>query len=62
MKRVFTDMAIIDVESNGLVLREVLPGMPPDDIQMKTEATLKIAADCRKIGVRETFKGIQSRL
>jgi 3-oxoacid CoA-transferase B subunit len=61
VKRIYTDMAVIDVESDGLMLREVLPGISPDDIQMKTEATLKTAADYCEIDVPETFKGIQLR-
>jgi 3-oxoacid CoA-transferase B subunit len=61
VKRIYTDMAVIDVESDGLVLREVLPGMSPDSIQAKTEATLKIAADWREIDVPDKCNGIQLR-
>jgi 3-oxoacid CoA-transferase B subunit len=57
--RIYTDMAVIDIESDGLMLREVLPGINPDGIQMKTGAALKIATDCHEIDVPETFKGIQ---
>ncbi|MGD0023484.1 MAG: 3-oxoacid CoA-transferase subunit B [Xanthobacteraceae bacterium] len=61
VKRIFTDMAVIDVARDGLVLREVLPGLSPDEIQKNTEAPLKVAADCREIDVPMTFKGIQLR-
>jgi len=61
VKRIYTDIAVIDVDSHALVLREVLSGMNPDGIQAKTEATLKIAADCREIDVPDTFKGIPLR-
>jgi 3-oxoacid CoA-transferase B subunit len=61
VKRIYTDMAVIDVESDGLVLREMLPGLSPDDIQKNTDAPLKVAADCCEIDVPMTFKGIQLR-
>jgi 3-oxoacid CoA-transferase B subunit len=61
VKRIFTDMAVIDVTPDGLVLREVLPGLNPDEIQKNTEAPLKVAADYREIDVPMTFKGIQLR-
>lgn len=59
VKRIFTDMAVIDVEPDGLVLREVLPGLSPDDIQKNTEAPLKVPADCREINVPSTYQGIR---
>jgi 3-oxoacid CoA-transferase B subunit len=59
VKRIFTDMAVIDVEADGLLLREVAPGLSPGDIQNKTEAPLKIAPECREIDVPATFEGIQ---
>lgn len=59
VKHVFTDMAVIDVEADGLVLREVAPGMSPDEVQGKTGAPLKVAPACREIDIPPTFKGIQ---
>jgi len=59
VKRIYTDMAIIDVAADGLVLREVLSGMSPDGILAKTEAALTIAADCREIDVPQTCNGIE---
>jgi 3-oxoacid CoA-transferase B subunit len=61
VKRIFTDLAVIDVAPDGLVLREVLPGLSPDDIQKNTEAPLKVAADCREIDVPMTLNGVQLR-
>ena len=61
VKRIFTDMAVIDVTRDGLLLREVLPGLGPDEIQKNTEAPLQVAADCREIDVPMTFEGIQLR-
>ena len=59
VKRIFTDIAVIDVERDGLVLRELLPGLTPDDIRKTTDAPLKVAANYREINVPPTFKGIQ---
>jgi 3-oxoacid CoA-transferase B subunit len=57
VKRIYTDIAIIDVTADGLVLRALLPGMSADDIQQKTEAELIIPADAREIDVPETCNG-----
>lgn len=45
VKRLITDIAVIDVTPTGLVLREVLPGWSPEEIQLVTEPTLEIPAD-----------------
>jgi 3-oxoacid CoA-transferase subunit B len=42
VKTVVTDMAVIDVEPGGLVLREVAPGLTPQDVQAVTEPKLII--------------------
>ncbi|MHB1923865.1 MAG: CoA-transferase [Acidimicrobiales bacterium] len=42
VKRLVTDIAVIDVTPAGLVLREVLPGWTPEEIQMVTEPELEI--------------------
>ena len=44
VKRLVTDIAVIDVTSDGLVLREVLPGWTPEEIQSVTEPQLEIPA------------------
>jgi 3-oxoacid CoA-transferase subunit B len=38
--RIITDLAVIDVEDVGLVLRELAPGVTIDDIQSQTEPQL----------------------
>ena len=54
VKRIYTDLAVIDVTPAGLVLREVMPGHDPAGIQAKTEAQLTVAPDCREMDVPDT--------
>ena len=61
VKRIYTDLAIIDVEADALVLREYVSGENPASIQDKTEAELIVASDCREIDVPENMKGAQLR-
>ncbi|HEY31857.1 MAG TPA: succinyl-CoA--3-ketoacid-CoA transferase [Dehalococcoidia bacterium] len=46
---IVTDMAVIEVTSSGLVLKEFAPGWTPEEIQEQTEATLTIAPDVREM-------------
>ena len=43
--RIITEIACIDVTPDGLVLREVAPGVSARDVQERTEPTLKVASD-----------------
>jgi 3-oxoacid CoA-transferase subunit B len=43
--RIITELATIDVTPEGLVLREVAPGLTARDVQEKTEPTLLVASD-----------------
>ncbi|MCL2448438.1 MAG: 3-oxoacid CoA-transferase subunit B [Polyangiaceae bacterium] len=41
--RIITDLAVIDVTGDGLVLREVAPGISARQVQDRTEPTLKVS-------------------
>jgi 3-oxoacid CoA-transferase subunit B len=44
---IVTELAVIDVTPGGLVLREVAPGITPDDVQKFTEPTLQRSPDLK---------------
>jgi 3-oxoacid CoA-transferase subunit B len=46
---IFTDLAVIEVVSEGLMLREIYPGLTVEDIQSVTEPRLLIARDLKEI-------------
>jgi 3-oxoacid CoA-transferase subunit B len=54
VKRIYTDLAVIDVTPGGLVLREVAPGNDAAGVQAKTGAALQVAPDCREMDLPET--------
>lgn len=49
--RIITDLAVIDVMPEGLVLRELAPGVTARDVQGKTEPSLLIPHDIKEIGI-----------
>ncbi len=49
VKKIFTDIAVIDVTKEGLILREVAPGWTAEEVQSLTEAKLIIAEDLKEI-------------
>jgi 3-oxoacid CoA-transferase B subunit len=59
VKRIYTDMALIDVTPDGFLLREVAPGLDPAAVQAKTEARLRVADDCREMNIPAVFNGVQ---
>lgn len=44
---IVTELAVIEVTPQGLVLREVAPGTTPDDVQQATEPRLRRAPDLK---------------
>jgi 3-oxoacid CoA-transferase subunit B len=47
--KIVTDLALIEVTPEGLLLREVAPGLTPAYVQERTEAPLIIAPDCHEM-------------
>jgi 3-oxoacid CoA-transferase subunit B len=43
--RIITDMAVIDVTAEGLLLRELAPGVTAKDVQDRTEPSLRASSD-----------------
>ncbi len=48
---IVTELAVIEVTPEGLVLREVAPGVTAEDVQKVTEAQLKRAPDLKTIAI-----------
>ena len=46
---IFTDLAVIEVTARGLLLKEVAPGITPEEVQAVTEPKLIIAEDIKDI-------------
>ncbi len=55
VKYIFTDMAMIEVTSQGLLLREFAPGLDPPIVQSHTEPPLHIVSGCREMDVPAKF-------
>lgn len=49
VKRIVSDIAVIDVQPDRMVLREVLPGWTPDEVQQVTEPELEVAAELAEL-------------
>jgi len=48
---IVTELAVIEVTPQGLLLREVAPGVTPEAVQKVTEPTLRISSDLKTICV-----------
>jgi 3-oxoacid CoA-transferase subunit B len=46
---IVTELAVIEITPEGLVLREVAPGVTPEAVQKVTEAKLRVAEDLKTI-------------
>jgi 3-oxoacid CoA-transferase subunit B len=51
VQRIISEMAVIDVTPQGLVLREIAPDLTVEDVRKATEAELKVDRDLRIIRV-----------
>jgi len=51
VKRVYTDLAVIDVAPEGMVVREILDGLGEAELRARTGTPLIFAPDCRLLAV-----------
>jgi 3-oxoadipate CoA-transferase beta subunit len=49
VRRVYTDLAVVDITATGMVVREMLDGMSEADLSERTGARLTFAPDCRPL-------------
>jgi 3-oxoacid CoA-transferase subunit B len=49
--RIITELACIDVTPEGMILREVAPGVSAKDVQAQTEPTLRVGSDLSQMVV-----------
>ena len=59
VRRIYTDMALIEVTAEGLVLREVARGLTPEDVAARTGAPLRVADDCCEMAVPDECNGVR---
>ncbi|MEE2720705.1 MAG: 3-oxoacid CoA-transferase subunit B [Pseudomonadota bacterium] len=50
---IYSDIAVIDVRPDGLVVREKVPGISFDELQARTEARIGGRASCRELSAPE---------
>ena len=49
VKRVFTDIAVVEVTPQGFVARELLPSVGAEELRKRTGAPIALAPDCRPL-------------
>jgi len=49
VKRVFTDIAVVEVTEQGFVARELLASVSVEDLRVRTGAPIALAPDCRPL-------------
>lgn len=51
VNRIITEMAVIDVEKKGLILKELAPGVTKEEVEEKTGAPLSHAPDLKEMRI-----------
>jgi 3-oxoacid CoA-transferase B subunit len=54
VKRIYSDIAVIELTPQGLVLMEYMPGFDPVKIQSMTEASLRVSEHCCEMVIPQT--------
>ena len=57
VKRVYTDLAVVDIAQGQLVVREIIPGLRHDELAAVTDAPLTFSPDCRELIAPELDAG-----
>ena len=50
VKTVYSDLAVVDLDADGFVVREIAPGVTIEELRAKTGAALRVAPTCGTIG------------
>ena len=59
VKRIYTDIAVIDITPKGLILKEIVEGLDSGYVQSLTDVELIIETNLRKIDIPKTYNNIQ---
>jgi acyl CoA:acetate/3-ketoacid CoA transferase beta subunit len=49
VKRVYTDLAVVDIIPSGMLVREMLDGLSEAELRARTGAALSFATDCKPL-------------
>ena len=49
VKRVYTNLAVLDITPDGVVVREIVEGLDLGGLQERTEARLRLANDWKRL-------------
>ncbi|MDA0340185.1 MAG: 3-oxoacid CoA-transferase subunit B [Proteobacteria bacterium] len=49
VKRVYTDIAVVEVRAEGFVATEIIPTISAEDLRARTGASITVADDCRPL-------------